>query len=119
MPRPSTAAAAPSSPARMSRTSISPGASLTRRDSCAIASSSARSTKRSKLIPAASAAIGSSDVSVRPGIELTSSTWGPPLGVEHHVDAGEAVAAERRPGRDRGVADARSPRRRRSSAGQA
>ena len=41
------------------------------------ASSSARSTKVSKPIPAASAAIGSSEVSVMPGIELTSRTCGP------------------------------------------
>ncbi len=39
--------------------------------------STIRSTRSSNSMPAASAAIGKSDVSVRPGIELTSRTWGP------------------------------------------
>ena len=46
-------------------------------------------------MPAASAACGSSDVSVMPGIALASSTVSSPRRVvEHEVDAREAAAAE-------------------------
>ncbi len=54
--------------------------------------------------PAASAAIGSSEVSVRPGIAFASSTCGPSV-AEDHVDAAEAVEAEHVPGPQRGVED--------------
>ena len=76
------------------------------------ASSSTRATASSKSIPAASAASGSSDVSVRPGIALASSTVSSPSSVEHQVDAREAAAAERPSGRQRELLRARGrPRR--------
>ena len=69
--------------------------------------------------PPASAACGSSDVSVRPGIALASSTVSSPVaGVEHQVDAREAVAAEHAVGVERERLRAPRSSRRRARAGQ-
>ena len=55
-----------------------------------------RAISASNEMPAASAASGSSDVPVSPGIAFASSTESSPCGVEHQVDAREARAPERR-----------------------
>ena len=75
-----------------------------------------RPHRSSKEIPAASAAIGSSEVSVSPGIAFASSTWGPSR-AEDQVDSPEALEAERVPCPHGGVEHGR-PRRLPSSAGQ-
>ena len=83
------------------------------------ARSSTRSTKAANEMPAASAACGSSDVSVRPGIAFASSTVSSPVArVEHQVDAGEAVAAEHAVGVERERLRARAWSSASSSAGQ-
>ena len=85
----------------------------------ASARSSTRSTKAANEMPAASAASGSSDVSVRPGIALASSTVSSPVAVvEHQVDAGEAVAAEHAVGVERELLGARASSPASRSAGQ-
>src|ERR1700755_3116175 len=63
-----------------------------------------RLTRSSKLIPAASAAWGRRLVSVRPGIEFASSTQGPSA-ARIRWAPGEALAAERLAGGERGVGD--------------
>ena len=78
----------------------------------------ARPARRSRC-PAASAACGSSDVSVRPGIALASSTVELARRlVEHQVDAREAVAAEHAVGGQRELLRARRASSAARSAGQ-
>ena len=67
------------------------------------------------LVPEASIASGSSDVSVSPGITFASRNHGVPVVVDDEVDAGEVAESERAVREHRGIRHRRGHRRRRAA----